>query len=149
MSSRPRWDARWPLTTAWGLLYDGELTAEQFVDCGVGVLTRETADSVIEPLLGRLVDAADHWAPPAARDRLLSRVGDLCLSLADDPGRRLAALRGLAQSATTPAQLRPWRATPPSRICGGAGSCGWPSWISSTSPTSSRCSPRTPTRTPG
>ena len=52
------------LTTAWGLLYDGELTAQQFVDCGVGVLTHETADSVIEPLLGRLIEAADHWAPP-------------------------------------------------------------------------------------
>ena len=93
------------LTTAWGLLYDGELTAQQFVDCGVGVLTHETADSVIEPLLGRLVDAADHWAPAAARDRLLSRVGDLCISLADEPGRRVAALRGLAQSATTAVQL--------------------------------------------
>ena len=74
------------LTTAWSLLYDGELSAEQFVDCGVGVLTRETADSVIEPLLGRLVDAADHWAPAAARDRLLSRVSDLCISLADGTG---------------------------------------------------------------
>ena len=93
------------LTTAWSLLYDGELGAEQLVDCGVGVLTRETADSVIEPLLGRLVDAADHWAPTAARDHLQSRVSDLCISLADAPGRRLAALRGLAESATTPAQL--------------------------------------------
>ena len=26
------------LTTAWRLMYDGELTAQQFVDCGVGVL---------------------------------------------------------------------------------------------------------------
>jgi aminopeptidase N len=93
------------LTTAWGMLYDGELTAQQFIDCGVGVLTHETVDSVIEPLLGRLIDAADHWAPTTARDPLLSRVGDLCLSLADEPGRRLAALRGLAQSATTAEQL--------------------------------------------
>ena len=93
------------LTTAWGMLYDGELTAHQFIDCGVGVLTHETADSVIEPLLGRLIDAADHWAPPTARHQLLARVGDLCLSLADQPGRRLAALRGLAHSATTAAQL--------------------------------------------
>ena len=92
-------------TTAWGLLYDGELTAGQFVDCGVGVLTHETADSVIEPLLGRLIEAADHWAPPAVRDSLLSRVADLCISLADKPGRRVAALRGLAQSATTAVQL--------------------------------------------
>jgi len=93
------------ITTAWGMLYDGELTAEQFIDCGVGVLTRETADSVIEPLLGRLIDAAEHWAPPTARERLLSRVGDLCLALADHPGRRMAALRGLAESASTAVQL--------------------------------------------
>jgi aminopeptidase N len=93
------------LTTVWRLLYDGELTARQFVDCGVGVLRHETADSVIEPLLGRLVDAADHWAPGPARDQLLSQVADLCRTLADNPDRRVAALRGLAQSATTPEQL--------------------------------------------
>ena len=93
------------LTTAWGMLYDGELTAQQFIDCGVGVLTHETADSVIEPLLGRLIDAADDWAPTTARDQLLSRVADLCISLADFPGRRLAALRALAHSATTAGQL--------------------------------------------
>jgi aminopeptidase N len=93
------------LTTAWGLLYDGELTAQQVVDCGVGVLIRETADSVIEPSLGLLVDTADLWAAPSVRDRLLSQVADLCISLADRSDRRLAALRGLAQSATTPAQL--------------------------------------------
>ena len=93
------------LTTAWGLLYDGELTAQGVVDCGVGVLIRETADSVIEPSLGLVVDTADLWAGPSVRDRLLSQVADLCISLADRSNRRLAALRGLAQSATTPAQL--------------------------------------------
>ena len=93
------------LTTAWGLLYDGELTAQQFVDCGVGVLTRETAESVIEPSLDRLVDTADLWASPSVRDRLLSQVADLCISLMDRSDRPLAAIRGLAQSATTPTQL--------------------------------------------
>jgi aminopeptidase N len=93
------------LTTAWRLLYDGELAVDRFVDCGVAVLSRETTESVVEPLLGRLVDAADLWAPPADRDRLLSQVADLCVSLADDPGRRLAALRGLGRSATTAEQL--------------------------------------------
>jgi aminopeptidase N len=93
------------LTTVWRLLYDGELTAQQFVDCGVGVLSHETADSVIEPLLGRLVEAADHWAPTPARNQLLSQVADLCRTLADNPDRRVAALRALAQSATTPEQL--------------------------------------------
>jgi aminopeptidase N len=36
---------------------------------------------------------------------LLSQVADLCISLAEMPDRRLAALRGLARSATTEAQL--------------------------------------------
>jgi aminopeptidase N len=71
----------------------------------VGVLIRETADSVIEPSLGLLVDTADLWAAPSVRDRLLSQVADLCIFMADRSDRRLAALRGLAQSATTPAQL--------------------------------------------
>jgi aminopeptidase N len=93
------------LTTAWSLLYDGELTARQFVDCGVGVLLHETADSVIEPLLSHLVEAADHWAPPSVRAQLLARVADLCSTLADNADRRVAALRGLAQSASTPGQL--------------------------------------------
>jgi aminopeptidase N len=93
------------LTTAWRLLYDGRLTARQFVGCGVHVLERETADSVVEPLLSRLVEAADHWAPTSARDGLLSQVADLCVHLADDPDRRVAAVRGLADSATDEAQL--------------------------------------------
>ncbi len=93
------------LTTAWSLLNDGELTAQQFVDCGVHVLSHETADSVVEPLLDRVVQAADRWAPLAARDGVMSQVADLCVSLADDPDRRVAALRSLARTATTPAQL--------------------------------------------
>ncbi len=93
------------LTTAWNLLCDGELTAQQLVDCGVQVLSHETAASVIEPLLGRVVDAADEWAPLADRDRLLTQVADLCTALASNPDHRLAALRGLANSATTAAQL--------------------------------------------
>jgi aminopeptidase N len=75
------------------------------VGCGVHVLERETADSVVEPLLSRLVEAADHWAPTSARDGLLSQVADLCVHLADDPDRRVAAVRGLADSATDEAQL--------------------------------------------
>jgi len=45
------------------------------------------------------------WTPPAERDGVLARVADLCLELADDPGRRVAALRALAESATTSEQL--------------------------------------------
>ncbi|HEX3222516.1 MAG TPA: aminopeptidase N [Nocardioides sp.] len=93
------------VTTAWRLLHEGELTAEQLVDCGVAVLERETTASVVEPLLEKLVEAADLWSPPVVRDRLLSRVADLCVVLVDDPDRRVAAVRGLADTATTAAQL--------------------------------------------
>jgi aminopeptidase N len=93
------------VTTAWSMLYDGELSAQHFVDCGVHVLRHENNDSVVEPLLGRLALAADRWGPVAARTGLLSEVADLCVSLADDPNRRVAALRGLARTATTPDQL--------------------------------------------
>jgi aminopeptidase N len=93
------------LTTAWRLLYDGDLSARQLVDCGIGILGRETTESVVEPLLGRLVEAADHWAPPAERNELLSRVAELCVTLVESDARRVAAVRALAQSATTPEQL--------------------------------------------
>ncbi len=93
------------LATAWGMLHDGELGAAELVACGDGVLRAETADSVIEPLLGRLVQAADYWAPTSQRAALLERVADLCLAIAEDPARRVAAVRGLAQCATTDAQL--------------------------------------------
>jgi aminopeptidase N len=93
------------LTTAWRLLYDGELTAQRFVECGDHVLRRETAPSVVEPLLRRLVEAADHWAPTSMRESLLSQVADLCMDLASDPDQQVAAARGLARCATTPEQL--------------------------------------------
>jgi aminopeptidase N len=90
------------LTTAWRLLYDGELSAQRLVDCGVRVLSRETAESVVEPLLIRLVEAADRWAPVSSRDAVLSQAADLCVLLARSPAHRVAALRGLADTATTP-----------------------------------------------
>ena len=43
--------------------------------------------------------------PRPRRDDLLTRVADLCLTLAEHPARRTAAVRALAQSATTAEQL--------------------------------------------
>jgi aminopeptidase N len=93
------------LTSAWRMLYDGELSAQRLVDCGVKVLGTETADAVVEPLLNRLVVAADWWTPTAARDAVLSQVADLCVVLADNPAHRVPALRGLADTAVTEEQL--------------------------------------------
>jgi aminopeptidase N len=93
------------VTTAWHRLVTGELPAARFVDVSTRVLQKEAADTIVEPLLGLAVRAADLWSPDGARDELLARVADTCLELAKDPARRLAAVRALADTATTDAQL--------------------------------------------
>ncbi|MDT7538718.1 MAG: aminopeptidase [Actinomycetota bacterium] len=93
------------VTTAWQRLVTGELPASAFVDCVTRVLEKEPADTVVEPLLHLAVQAADLWSTDEARDELLGRVGDTCLQLAQDPARRLAAVRALAETATTDSQL--------------------------------------------
>jgi aminopeptidase N len=98
------------VTTAWDMLLTAEVSAEEFVGCVTGVLPAETTDSVVEPFLGLAVSAAEQWAPGAVRERLLSSVADVCLALASTPSRRLAALRALARTATSPHQLDALRA---------------------------------------
>ncbi|MDX6197894.1 MAG: aminopeptidase [Actinomycetota bacterium] len=93
------------ITTAWQRLVTGELTAARFVDCAARVLEREPVDTVVEPLLRLAVQAADLWSTDDAREGLLSRVADTCLQLARTPGRRLPAVRALAETAVTNAQL--------------------------------------------
>ncbi|MGH3445293.1 MAG: aminopeptidase N, partial [Nocardioidaceae bacterium] len=93
------------VTTAWDLLYSAELATADYVTCAAGVLARETSPSVVEPLLGRLVNAADTWSSRDERDDLLERAADLCLRLGENPAHRVPAVRGLARSATTDAQL--------------------------------------------
>jgi aminopeptidase N len=93
------------VTTAWHRLVTGELAAARFVDCAARVLEVEPVDTIVEPLLRLAVQAADLWSPDAERDALLGRVADTCLQLVTHPARRLAAVRALAQSATTEPQL--------------------------------------------
>ncbi|MET0693682.1 MAG: aminopeptidase N, partial [Propionibacteriaceae bacterium] len=93
------------VTTSHDLLFNGELSADAFVTCVLNVLPNETADSVIEPLLSLAVNVADYWSPAERRPALLSRLADLSISLADSPARRLAAVRALARTASTPEQL--------------------------------------------
>jgi aminopeptidase N len=71
----------------------------------VGVLPRETAESVVEPLLSLAASAADYWSPPSQRDRLMEEVADLSLSLVRNPAVRLPAVRVLAGTATRSDQL--------------------------------------------
>ena len=93
------------VTTAWDLLVRDQISTAAFVGCAVQVLRQETASSVVEPLLGLATKAADVWAPPTVRDRLLTEVADLAMQLVRQPEHRLAAVRTLAASATTEPQL--------------------------------------------
>ncbi|MDQ1629748.1 MAG: aminopeptidase [Actinomycetota bacterium] len=92
--------------TVWDMLVTDRIPAVDFVRCVLGVLVRETADSVVEPFLALAVSAAELWSPDEARDELLSSVAEVSLELAGPDGsRRQAALRTLARTATTPGQL--------------------------------------------
>jgi aminopeptidase N len=93
------------VTTAWDLLRRAEIGTAEFVDCVTAVLATETAPSVIEPYLHLAVEAAEGWAPEAARETMLSQVAETCLQLLDDPARRQVALRALARTAVTDVQV--------------------------------------------
>ncbi|MFJ8154572.1 aminopeptidase N [Streptomyces sp. NPDC094468] len=86
--------------TVWDMLTAGEATAAEAGHCLTAVLAAETSDAVIEPLLTLVTAIAELWAPDADRPALTEAVAAACLRLADDPGRRQVALRGLARTAT-------------------------------------------------
>jgi aminopeptidase N len=85
--------------TVWDMLVTGEASAAELVRCVTDVLARETSDSVIEPYLTLACDAAELWAPDAARAGLTAAVARTCRDLARDPGRQQVALRGLGRTA--------------------------------------------------
>ncbi|MFJ9626369.1 aminopeptidase N [Streptomyces sp. NPDC101175] len=87
--------------TVWDMLTTGEATAAEAGRCLTASLAAETSDAVIEPYLTLAADIAELWAPPAERTALSAAVAAACVRLAEDPGRRQVALRGLARTATT------------------------------------------------
>jgi aminopeptidase N len=87
------------VATVWDMLTTGEATADDAVRCLCSVLARETSDAVIEPYLRLAGDAAELWAGDERRGPLLAAVAETCAALAEDPGRRVVALRGLARAA--------------------------------------------------
>ncbi|HET6818385.1 MAG TPA: aminopeptidase N [Mycobacteriales bacterium] len=94
------------VTTAWGMLVEGRLATERFVHCATSVLARETASSVVEPLLDLAVEAARLWTPEAERDAAMALVADTCVSIARrEPALEVAAVRALASTAMTDVQL--------------------------------------------
>lgn len=91
--------------TVWDMLTAGEVTAAEAGRCVTAVLTAETSDAVVEPCLQLAADIAELWAPHDDRAGLTAAVADACRLLAEDPGRRRVALRGLARTATGPDDL--------------------------------------------
>ncbi|SEE99509.1 aminopeptidase N [Streptomyces sp. 3213] len=87
--------------TVWDMLITGEATAAEAGRSLTALLAAETSDAVIEPYLNLAANIAELWAPAAERTALSAAVAAACLRLADDPGRRQVALRGLARTATT------------------------------------------------
>ena len=138
------------VTTAWNMLYDGELTAEQ-----LRRLRRRRA----RPGDRRLRHRAPARAPGPGRGPLGAPRGPAGPPL---PGRRPvprprgrpgpSAGRAAGARAERHHSRAADRAGGPRHRAGpaaGAGSPGWPSWTRWRSRTSSGCSTRTPTRTPG
>ncbi|MEU6538468.1 aminopeptidase N [Streptomyces sp. NPDC047000] len=93
------------VATVWDMLVNGDTTAVRAGRCVTAVLAAETSDAVIEPYLALAADIAELWAPPAGRADLTAELARTCRRLAEDPGRRRVALRGLARTATEPDDL--------------------------------------------
>ncbi|MEU0095456.1 aminopeptidase N [Kribbella sp. NPDC006257] len=93
------------VATAWDMLINAEASAAEAVHCLLGVLAVETSASTIEPYLNLALEAADLWSPPSERDALMQAVAEACRSLADLPAYRKAALRGIARTAVSSAEL--------------------------------------------
>ncbi|GGL19593.1 aminopeptidase N [Mangrovihabitans endophyticus] len=93
------------VATAYDMLVDGETGPAEMVRCLAGVLTAETADTVIEPYLRIAVETAELWAAGPTRAALTAEVADVCAALAEQPARRQVALRFLAATAAGPAVL--------------------------------------------
>jgi aminopeptidase N len=98
------------VTTAWDMLVRGEVHAADLVGCLAAVLRHHQGDSIVEPCLSLIVDAADNWSPDPLRENLLEQVADLCIELATQGPHRVPALRGLAETAITADHLTRLRA---------------------------------------
>ena len=93
------------VATMWDMLTTAEASASEVVRAISAVLLRETSDSVVEPFLLLIANAAEWWSPDAVRDELMTAVADTCAGLADQPQRRQVAMRTLARCATTSRHL--------------------------------------------
>jgi aminopeptidase N len=93
------------VSTAWDLLVEGEASGRDVATCLLDVLEREDSPSVVEPFLDRTAAVVARWLPAADRPALQARLADVALQVAERPGLRGAALRTVADSASTEEHL--------------------------------------------
>ena len=87
--------------TAWDMLFKGELSTADVLDCVLGLLAVEPSPGVAELLFDLAVKAAEVWSPAALVPRRLARLADVAAGRAGEPELRPPALRALAASATS------------------------------------------------
>jgi aminopeptidase N len=88
--------------TAWDMLFKGELSTGDFLDCVLTVLATEQSPGVVEPFFALALKAAEQWSPAVLVPRRLARLAQVAAARADEPEHRVPALHTLAWTATLP-----------------------------------------------
>jgi len=91
------------INTGTQLLLRGELAPRVAASAVTKALSREQSPSLIEPFAGMAYSYSDRWAPPAESEGLKAALADAVLDLSRQPEHARAALRTLAQTASTAA----------------------------------------------
>jgi len=90
------------VSTCWDMLFKGELSTGDFLDCVLAVLATESSPGVVQPLFTLALRAAEQWSPAVLVPRRLTRLAEVAAARADQPEHRLPALQTLAAAATAP-----------------------------------------------
>jgi aminopeptidase N len=95
----------------WLLVTNGELPASQFTDMTCRRLQADgLPQSGVETVLGRAVEAADAWAPPAQRAGLREQLAAATRTAAGDAGKLAIGFAASAQADDQLATLAAWLA---------------------------------------
>ena len=97
-------------STFWDLLAHGETTTADYVRVATTAVRDEHEAAVAEVVLRQLVSAVERWAPADRRRELTARVAAVAVELAARAPLRDLALRALARTATSDAELEAVRA---------------------------------------
>jgi len=93
------------VSSAYGMLFRGEATGSELIDCVVAVLARESSPALVGPAMAMADTAAELWTPPSEIVAQQDRLAALAAGLVTDHEHRLTALRALASWARTSEHL--------------------------------------------